>query len=238
MQRQAGKRFANVLPIGLALALGVCGALALRALRPAAAIGQTDRVTTARDRTVAAAPSEVQGARQPPALIPVAPGPTLQADPQAPDYDVIKLAKVAEMGFDQIHAAEPRDATWAPAMEARVGEIARKDFETAGIAGQVREITCKTMVCKVVLEAPDATSLTQAQRLFEISNVATAVTLGGKQRGPGESLVLYVAFEKQWRDVDQNAEVYPLFRKLKLEKLRAMRAGRTPAPDEPPIPVE
>jgi hypothetical protein len=238
MQKLANKRFANVVPIGLALALGVCGALAFRAVRPAPAVERTDRATTTTALPEAPPPSGSLGARRPPALLSVAPGPKLQADPKGPDYDVLKLAQVAEMGFDQIHAAEPRDSTWAPAMETRVGEIARKDFETAGIAGQVREINCKTMVCKVVLEAPDATSLTQARRLFEISNVATAFTMGGKERGPGESIGLYVAFDRQWRDLDKNAEVYPAFRKMKIDRLRTMHAGKTPAPDEPPIPVE
>jgi hypothetical protein len=219
----------------LALAVGVLAAVLFGSRQPT-------KGTAGSGESVQAAPAATRTPdprQSPPVFTTPASTLGLQTDPRAPDYDAARLVKVTGKSVASIFAAEPRDPVWAPAMEQRQREIARKDIEAVGLTGKIRNVECKTQVCKVILEAPDQTALTQTRRLFEIANLATMSTAGRSEGPPGLSEARYIMFDTRWRDLEANQEMYKTMRQRKLQQLTEMRKGRALDPDEPPsIPRE
>jgi hypothetical protein len=202
----------------LGLILGVVGTLARsRRLSSAATAAGGDGATVASSGARAAAPSRDRAAVRrfsvpppPPrwssaALEPVAP--RLSVVPGEPGYNPVKVATVLHRRSPDIFEAEPVDPQWAPRMQERIERWVRRVIQSDPSV-ELRDLSCRTASCKMVLVAPTMESIRRANKALYASNEANLMGVVGVDHGPdGYSRPFYLFFSA-WRSIEAHEKQF------------------------------
>ncbi len=166
---------------------------------------------------------------------PVSAKKTLTLDHRAPDYDANKLVKLS-MRPGELYDKEGRDDVWASRIEQSVKETLTRDFAAVLPGARLSDVDCRTMTCRLCMEADDLSYLTKARRLAAYVPLADTVHFGPNSRlqNGGASTCLTLVFSASHRAPDDYRAWYQKARQTDLETLRSRETFRPT--DFPPIP--
>jgi hypothetical protein len=135
------------------------------------------------------------------ALAPPPPAPRLSTVPGDPGYDPVKVATVLNVRSPEIFEAEPVDPRWAPQMRERIERWVRRVIQSEPSV-ELRDLSCRTASCKLVLVAPTREAIRRANAALYASNQANLMGVVGIEHGPdGYSRPFYLMFSA-WRSIE------------------------------------
>lgn len=203
-------RRSHIVLVLTAVGAGLFGALALRS--PAEDGGETG----SRQQTGAASLDRTR----------------VSHDPNGGPFDIANaasastrevVAKLQKLPMPARFSSEDRDKLWAPRMEQRIEELLDADLKGVNLAADTADVQCREYTCRLTLVAPDAATLEQATKLFFFTSLGDSAGGSGESADvPGrKSLVLYVGFTPEHRELDQQLAFHKQVRKQRLEEARS-----------------
>jgi hypothetical protein len=129
----------------------------------------------------------------------------VQADPSAADYDPVMLHEQRSEGPDglgDLHALEPRNPAWAPAMESTLGRVLGSELAARAERSSVLELDCRTLTCSLMLETPSDVASGQgsaAMLALQAPAIADAIVFAPTLRP--NAVRVYLAFRPRARSV-------------------------------------
>lgn len=162
---------------------------------------------------------------------------TIALSALSPDYDARKLVNLSASP-NELFLKEPRDERWASQIERNLKEIISSDFATVLPQAKLSTVECRTMICKVRIEADTSDSLKKVRHLAGYSPLADTVSFGGTRMSPEgkPSTSLTLVFGSEHRDPAEYKKWYSMLREQNFEKLRAREAFRPKDfPEVPPL---
>src|SRR3954469_15763627 len=146
MGRRAGV-LRGVAASTIGLLLGVVILLLLRRSRDPH--GMEKQEASSRNPAAERKAAAVRTAAPPPRFIPppFADRAPLISDPRSPDYDVVRLSRLAHLSFGPAFEKEPRDPVFAPAREQMLKETVEADLASVHAASRLLTVECKSATC-------------------------------------------------------------------------------------------
>jgi hypothetical protein len=160
----------------------------------------------------------------PPKLIPgqSSTKPAITTDPRSPDYDVVKLSRLAVMSLDTAFDKEPRDALWAPAREQMLKETYERDLARIQATSRLLTAECKSATCQLVFAGKSLEDASGGSLLMQFTAAGNAVQPGKPYRKDGEVfLPVFVGYDAENRDPAAWTRNHAQLRKTHLDLWRS-----------------
>jgi hypothetical protein len=142
-------------------------------------------------------------------------------DPTSPDYDPVR-ASLPAGGLHKLFALEPRDPTWAPAVESALAPLMTGDLKraTPGVTGL--SVECRATMCLVSWHGPPDQENAAKQVLSTVFSGAI------EKHGRNNILIAYAGGEFYAELKGRPVELIEKLKAAREVRLQALRSGRAP----------
>jgi hypothetical protein len=219
----------------IGLLLGVSILLLLR--RPHNRPGLEKEEVHARSSAGEQRPGVARTAAPPPRFItrPFADKSPLVSDPKSPDYDVVRLSRLAHLSFGTAFENEPRDPVFAPRREQMLRDTVEADLASVHAASRLLSVECKSATCKLLFAGKDLDEARWGSMIMQYTATGSALEPGTPYMKDGTVISpVFVGFKAEDRPNDAWAKTYP---KQRAEHLARAHSHPPPA-NWPPVPPQ
>jgi hypothetical protein len=195
----------------------------------ATAIAALDRRESRRPAAVTQPRSPMRLARRTPAVV---------NDPDASDYDPLKLAAFAQP--DRIFAAEPRECSWAAAMEVRLERNILAELRVRVPEATIESLVCRRSSCALMVVLSQHVAPTRvgaAMIALQRPAIASGISFPAADPARPWRLLVYLLFSRQEREPRAYDRWYAEERETMASALSGPRTPPANRPANPPATI-
>jgi RNA polymerase sigma factor (sigma-70 family) len=164
--------------------------------------------------------------------------PAVVTDTGAPDYDPLKLMAFAQP--DRIFEAEPRECSWAAAMEVRLERNILAEFRVRVPEATIESLVCRQSSCALMVLLPQhVVSARVGAAMIALQRPAIASLISFPAADPARPwrLLVYLLFSRQEREPQAYDQWYAKERAIMAGVLSGPNTPIRNRPANPPAPI-